>query len=114
MRDRDRGRDSSQRSDERQDQEIRHATLVAIGQLERRGIEVRDDSDPELVAELLEAVERFEAAVSARGGDSMVNTLDSSDPAMPSFVLPERRADEGLRRYAARIRQATEELMRGG
>ncbi len=110
MRDRDRERESS-RSDERQEQEVRRATLVAIGQLERRGIEVRDDSDPELVAELLEAVERFEGAVAARGGDSMVNTLDSSEPVTPSFVVPERRADEGLRGYAARIRQATQELM---
>lgn len=110
MRDRDRGRESS-RSDERQEQEVRRATLVAIGQLERRGIEVRDDANPELVAELLEAVERFEATVAARGGDSMVNTLDSSAPSSPRFVIPERRADEGLRRYAARIRQATDELM---
>lgn len=99
--------------DERRQQELRRATMVAIGQLEQRGIQVRDDADPELVADLLEAVERFEAAVAARGGDSMVNTLDSSSPARARFVLPERRADEGLRRYTARIRQATDDLMSG-
>ena len=85
--------------------------MVAIGQLEHRGIHVRDDADPDLVADLLEAVERFEGAVAARGGDSMVNTLDSSSPPRGRFVLPERRADEGLRRYTARIRQAIDELM---
>jgi len=99
--------------DERRQQELRRATMIAVGQLEQRGIHVRDDADPDLVADLLEAVERFEGAVAARGGDSMVNTLDSSSPPRARFVLPERHADEGLRRYTARIRQAIAELMSG-
>lgn len=110
MRDRD-DRPGREELDERQLREIRRATMVAIGQLEQRGIHVRDDANPELVADLLEAVERFEGAVAARGGDSMVNTLDSSEPARRRFVIPERRADEGLRSYAGRIRQAAEDLM---
>jgi hypothetical protein len=97
--------------DERRERELRRATMVAIGQLEHRGIHVRDDADPDLVADLLEAVERFEGAVAERGGDSMVNTLDSSEPSRRRFVIPERRADEGLRGYTARIRQATDDLM---
>ena len=110
MRDRD-DRPRGEERDERREREITRATMVAIGQLERRGIHVRDDANPDLVADLLEAVERFEGAVSARGGDSMINALDSSDPARRRYVIPERRAVEGLRRYAVRIRQATDELM---
>lgn len=99
-------------ADELREREVRRATEVAIGELEQRDIHVRDDAPPSLVAELLEAVERFEGAVAALGGDSMVNTLDSSAPAEPRFVIPRRHADEGLRRYAARIRQAADDLLR--
>jgi hypothetical protein len=98
------------RLDDRRERERERAKLVAIGQLERRDIHVHDDADPEVVAELLEAVERFESIVALQGGDSTVNTLDSSDPARPRFVVPQRHADEGLRRYAARIRTAAERL----
>jgi hypothetical protein len=96
--------------DERRIRERQRATSVAIGQLEQRDIHVRDDADPAAVAELLESVELFEAAVAARGGDSMVNTLDSSRPDRPRFVVPARQADEGIRRYSSRIRQAAEAL----
>ena len=97
--------------EERRERERERAKLVAIGQLERRSIHVQDDADPEAVVELLEAVERFESVVAAQGGDSMVNTLSSSDPSRPRFVIPQRNADEGLRRYTARIREAAERLL---
>lgn len=106
------GDSSRSGADELREREVRRATEVAIGELEQRDIHVRDDAPPSLVAELLEAVERFEGAVAALGGDSMVNTLDSSAPAEPRFVIPRRHADEGLRRYAARIRQAADDLLR--
>jgi GGDEF domain-containing protein len=98
------------RVDERSERERERAKMVAVGQLERRGIHVHGDAHAEVVAELLEAVERFESIVASYGGDSMVNTLDSSDPPRPRFVIPQRHADEGLRRYAARIRAAAERL----
>lgn len=104
--------ESRSRSDAPRQRELERATQVAIGELERRDIHIRDDADPALVVELLEAVERFEDAVAALGGDSMVNTLDSSAPSDPRMVLPRRFADESLRRYAARIRQAAAALER--
>lgn len=97
--------------DERREREVERATMLALEQLEHRGIQVRDDANPDLVADLLEAVERFEAAVAARGGDSMVNTIESSEPAQRRFVLPVRRADEGIRSFTARVRQAAQALM---
>jgi hypothetical protein len=110
MNDRDERRNDDGSADERRDQERQRASRVAIGQLEQRDIHVHDDADPEVVAQLLEAVERFEGVVASLGGDSMVNTLDSTDPSRPRFVIPQRRADEGLRSYARRIREAADRL----
>lgn len=104
-------RQRNERADERRERERERAKMVAIGQLERRSVHVQDDADPDVVVALLEAVERFESVVAAQGGDSMVNTLSSSDPSRPRFVIPQRHADEGLRRYAARIREAAERLL---
>jgi hypothetical protein len=65
------------------------------------------DERPEDLADLLSAVERFEAAVEARGGDLMVDDLNSSEPDDPHFVLPPRAAEESVRDYIARIDEAT-------
>jgi len=55
-------------------------------------------------------VERFEAAVRERGGDSFTNSLRSSDPERQEFVIPQRGDDEGAGDYIARIHAATEKL----
>lgn len=75
--------------------------------LRRRGLTLSGTERPEDLADLLAAVERFEAAVEARGGDLMVDDLKSSEPDDPHFVLPLRGADESVRDYAARIDAAT-------
>lgn len=89
------------------------AAETAIGQLEQRDIRVEAGADPERVAELLEAVERFEGVVASLGGDSMINTLDSSQPERPQYVLPERARGESLADYASRVRGAAERLRTG-
>jgi hypothetical protein len=68
-----------------------------------------DDADADL-AELWSAVERFEAIVEARGGDTLTNAPDSAEPDNPAFVLPERRARESARDYTGRILQAAAQL----
>ena len=75
--------------------------------LRRRGIALGGDERPEDLADLLSAVEQFEAAVEARGGDLMVDDLNSSEPDDPRFVLPARQAEESVRDYLARIQSAT-------
>ena len=45
------------------------------------------DTDEE-VADLLDAIERFEAAVEAKGGDLFVNRIGASEPENPAFVPP--------------------------
>lgn len=109
-RDGDTTRDPRAGHEDRRERERDRAKMVAIGQLEARDIHVHDDADSEVVAELLEAVERFESVVASHGGDSMTNARDSSDPPRPRFVIPQRHADEGLRRYAQRIHHAADRL----
>src|SRR2546428_578763 len=58
------------------------------------------------------AVERFESAVEAHGGDLMVDDLKSSRPDDRHFVLPRRGEAESARAYMVRIGGATEALRR--
>jgi hypothetical protein len=74
--------------------------------LRTRGIDVDDDEPPEQLADLLNAVERFEALVEARGGDLMVDDLKSSEPDDPHFVLPQRESGKDLPSYISRIEEA--------
>ncbi len=93
-------------------EEQAHAALETAGRLHRRGIEVDSGEDPELLADLLSAVERFEARVETLGGDLMVNDLKSSQPDDRRFVLPRRVPREPLTAYLSRIDAATSDLGR--
>ncbi|HYN82442.1 MAG TPA: hypothetical protein VES88_13135 [Gemmatimonadaceae bacterium] len=92
-------------------QEEREAVAVELsGRLAQKGVEVGADEDPAQLADLLSAVEEFERTVIAAGGDLMVNSPTSTDPEDETFVLPQRRADEPLSRYAQRIGAATKQI----
>ena len=79
-------------------------------QLAQRGVDLTGGESPDELLMLLEAVDRFEAARRARGGDSFTNAPDSSDPDDPELVLPRRQPDEGADSYASRIRGAAARL----
>lgn len=104
---------SEQRSEmldpHRRDERASAATEIT-GRLLQKGIEVSSDEDSALLADLLSAVEKFESAVEARGGDLFVNSPNSADPQNPAFVIPERTADEGLEAYIRRINDAADGL----
>jgi hypothetical protein len=88
----------------------RRAVAEAVVRLRGRGIEINEEERAEDVVRLLEAVEMFERAVQARGGDLMVNTPPSRRPEDPRFELPRRRDDESMRDYVERIRRAAARL----
>ena len=71
------------------------------------------ESDSQIIA-LSNALESFDAARQRLGGDSMVNTVDSSRPDDQRFVLPTRRDDESVDQYIRRIREATRRLADDG
>lgn len=89
---------------------VREVAAEVAERLRKRGIAVTDNERPEDVGDLLTAVERFEAAVKAHGGDLMVDDLNSSQPDDPHFVLPRREPDEAIASYVARIDTATSGL----
>ena len=85
------------------DEDRAHAADMAYAQLRQRGVHVSGDEPAEELAQLVEAVERFELAVSAVGGDRMTNAPDSTDPDDRRLVLPERNDGEGAGAYAERV-----------
>ncbi|MGH7579141.1 MAG: hypothetical protein ACREM9_03150, partial [Gemmatimonadales bacterium] len=87
-----------------------HARQEAEYRLRERGIEVMTADSDEEVADLLDAVERFETAVEAQGGDLFVDRIGSSSPAHPAFVPPERRSGESAADYRDRIEAAVGNL----
>jgi len=92
------------------DDELEARTAAAAevtARLRSRGITVTGAEDPEDLVNLLSAVERFEAAVEARGGDLMVDDLKSVQPDDRHFVMPRRSRGEGIRAYINRIDAAT-------
>jgi hypothetical protein len=72
------------------DEDQQRAADVAYSQLRQRGVEVTGDEPPEQLARVLEAVERFEQAVSALGADR----IDQR----PRQQRPRRRAAGAARR----------------
>lgn len=83
-----------------------HVAAEVADRLRRRGITLSGKEKPEELADLLSAVERFEKAVEAHGGDLMVDDLKSSRPDDRHFVLPPRGASESARAYVVKIDEA--------
>ena len=86
-----------------QNQEERAAAAEVSARLRSRGVAVTGGESPEDLVDLLSAVERFEAAVEAHGGDLMVDDLKSSRPDDSHFVMPRRVPREPVRAYIGRI-----------
>jgi len=88
------------------------AAAEVTARLRSRGVAVTGGESPEDLVDLLSAVERFEAAVEAHGGDLMVDDLKSSRPDDSHFVVPRRAPGEVVRAYIGRIDAATAGLRR--
>jgi hypothetical protein len=87
----------------------REHNLDVLGQ---RGVRLFGDETDEELADLWSAVDRFESVVEARGGDTLTNAPDSSEPENPEFVLPERKFREPVAEYVRRLHGAAERLTR--
>jgi hypothetical protein len=89
------------------DDERTEVAAEVADRLRRRGVAVTGAEGSDDLADLLSAVERFEAAVEAHGGDLMVDDLKSPQPDDRHFVLPRRNHGESVRAYIGRIDAAT-------
>ncbi len=79
----DRYEDLERSLDPHRAEEQEAAVAEVAGRLRQRGIAVTGAEDSDDLANLLAAVERFELAVEAHGGDLMVDDLRSSRPDDP-------------------------------
>jgi hypothetical protein len=93
------------RREERNDAAIEYA-----GRLRQKGVLLTGRESSAELDDIMTAVDRFEAAVAARGGDLFVNTPFSDQPEDPEFVIPQRIASEDAEAYAARINEAAARL----
>ena len=97
------------------DEEFEERTSAAAevrARLRGRDIAITGAEQPEELVDLLSAVERFEQAVEAHGGDLMVDDLKSVRPDDRHFVVPWRTRGESVRTYNGRIDEATAGLRR--
>jgi hypothetical protein len=86
------------------------AAVELAGRLRQKGVLLNGRESGAQLDDLMTAVDRFEAAVIARGGDLFVNTPSSNPPESPEFVIPLRVPGEDTEGYAARINEAAERL----
>jgi hypothetical protein len=91
-------------------EEQRRAREESEDRLRGRGVQVYSRDGDEEVGDLLDSIERFEAAVESHGGDLHVDRIGSSEPDDPAFVLPIRDLDESVTNYRLRVEAATDRL----
>lgn len=86
------------------------AALELLGRLRQKGVQITGRETSAHLDDLMTAIDRFEGAVIARGGDLFVNMPTSSPPENPEFVIPRRQPGEDAEAYAARINAAAARL----
>lgn len=95
--------------------DLDRASGETIARLEALGIALDGRELPEDLVRMEEAVEQFERAVEARGGDLMVDEgvgSPASEPDDPHFALPVRREHETVAAYLDRLARATDDVRR--
>lgn len=103
------------RTEIRDTDEVARVSDQIAARLEARGVTVSNTDTSDDLGTLLEAVEAFEIAVEAAGGDLMVDEApagEAPEPDNPAFVLPKRGGSENAGDYATRIRRAATSLRR--
>ena len=92
------------------DRDLARVSQELAGRLSARGVAVHDDDSADAIVALVEAVEAFERAVEARGGDLMMDeppAHHTGQPDDPHFLIPARGDDESFAQYRARLVAAT-------
>jgi len=99
----------------RQDDERRRVSGELADRLTTYGVRLSGTEDAEELLAMLEAIDRFGAAVEARGGDLMMDEGPGGHTTEPDdrhFALPMRADDESVPHYVERLARATDEVRR--
>jgi hypothetical protein len=97
----------------RESEEVRRVSDQIAGRLRGRNIFLTGREGREDLAQLEEAVERFESAVESHGGDLMMDEAPEGQvgqPDDPHFALPRRSDDETVGSYLERLARATDAI----
>ena len=97
------------RADDSSSKEFANAIREATSRISRRGVFLSGKETHAEIVELDEALEAFENAVDAAGGDLMVDEPPAGkrgEPDDPRFLLPQRVATMSVAAYVARLAQA--------
>ena len=107
----DLARNQDARPVDARDDELRHAEGEIAARLRDRGVRLTDRETGDELVNLLDAVERFEAAVEIGGGDLMMDEpVGAESPIAPddaAFVLPRRNDGESVAEFIGRVSFAT-------
>jgi hypothetical protein len=94
-------------------EDLRRVSDQIAGRLRGKNILLTGHEGREDLAQLEEAVERFEAEVDRHGGDLMMDEAPEGQVGQPDdvhFALPRRRDDESVGSYLERLEGATDAI----
>ena len=97
------------------DAEVRRVSVEIAGRLAARGVRLDGHETSDELEAVEEAVEQFEEAVRAHGGDLMVDEGPhgrTTEPDDPHFALPLRAEQESATQYVERLERATDAVRR--
>ena len=94
-------------------EERRAAAAEIAGRIRIKGIRIHGTESSAELDDILTAIDEFESAVMARGGDLMNNSPESTDPETPEYVIPQRKVGESAGDYVQRLGKARQRLKRG-
>ena len=99
----------------REDDDVQRVSRDFADRLTTLGIRLTGAERPKELLEMVEAVDRFESAVEAHGGDLMMDEGPrgrTAEPDDPHFALPMRPEHESVAGYLERLARATDAVRR--
>jgi hypothetical protein len=99
----------------RERDDVRTVSREYADRLASLGIRLTGTERPQELLEMVEAVDRFEAAVESHGGDLMMDEGPrgrTTEPDDPHFALPVRTEHESVTAYLERLARATDAVRR--
>lgn len=97
--------------------DLRRVSRQSANRLTALGLQLNGSETVLELADMQEAVERFEEAVRARGGDLMMDEGVPGKPVQPDdrhFAMPRRRAGEPVSGYLERLSTAIDQVRQHG
>lgn len=99
--------------DDERGPELARVDREVAGRIAAKGVHLRGNETSEQLADIDDAIERFEKAVEARGGDLMMDEPPAGragEPDQERFRLPARGPDMTVEQYVESLARAVDAL----